>query len=190
MRWAGGHMEGPLDGVRVLDLSEYIAGPYCSRVLAGFGADVIKVERPGGDPIRRWGPFAGGEPDPEAGALHLYLNQGKRSITLDLETEDGCAVLRELAATADVLLESGRPGALHEIGFGYEDLREANPALVYASVTPFGQTGPYSQFNAWEITFYALSGQMQITGEPDKEPLKNGGYIGQYGAGQNAYVAI
>ncbi len=183
-------MEGPLDGVRVLDLSEYIAGPYCSRILAGFGADVVKVERPGGDPIRRWGPFAGDEPNIEAGALHLYLNQGKRSVTLDLETEDGRSVLRELVATADILVESGRPGALHAIGLAYEDVREVNPALVYASITPFGQTGPYSQFNAWEITFYALSGQMHITGEPDKEPLKNGGYVGQYGAGQNAYVAI
>ena len=183
-------MDGPLEGVRVLDLSEYIAGPYCTRVLAGFGADVIKVERPGGDPIRRWGPFTDGAVSPETGALHLYLNQGKRSITLDLETEDGRSVLRELVASADVLVESGRPGAWHEIGFGYEDLREANPALVYASITPFGQDGPYSQFNAWEITCYALSGHMQITGEPDKEPLKNGGYLGQYGAGQNAYIAI
>ncbi|MCA9856198.1 MAG: CoA transferase, partial [Dehalococcoidia bacterium] len=182
-------MEGPLEGVRVLDLSEYIAGPYCARFLAGFGADVIKVERPGGDPIRRWGPFKDGSVDVEAGALHLYLNQGKRSITLDLETEDGRSVLRELIATADILVESARPGELHEIGFGYEDVRAINPGLIYTSITPFGQTGPYSQFNAWEITFYALSGQMHITGEADKEPLKNGGYLGQYGAGQNAYVA-
>src|SRR5690606_41512704 len=107
MRWAGGHMEGPLDGVRVLDLSEYIAGPYCSRVLAGFGADVIKVERPGGDPIRRWGPFAGGEPDVEAGGLHLYLNQGQRSITLDPETEDRRTTLPERPASAAVPPESG-----------------------------------------------------------------------------------
>lgn len=183
-------MEGPLSGVRVLDLSEYVAGPYCARFLAGFGADVIKVERPGGDPIRRWGPFRDGVVDGETGALHLYLNQGKRSITLDLDTEDGRSVLHELAATADVIVESARPGAWHEIGFGYEDVIEANPGVVYASITPFGQTGPYSQYNAWEITFYALSGQMHITGEPDREPLKNGGYIGQYGAGQNAYIAV
>jgi CoA:oxalate CoA-transferase len=183
-------MEGPFTGVRVLDLSEYIAGPYCARMLAGFGADVIKVERPDGDPIRHWGPFKDGRPDPEAGAFHLYLNQGKRSLALDLETEDGRAVLRDLVASADVLVESGRPGALGEYGFAYEQLRESHPGLLYASVTPFGQDGPYAQHAAWEITTYALGGLMSITGEPDREPLKNGGYLGQYGAGQNAYVAI
>lgn len=182
-------MEGPLTGTRVVDLSQYVAGPYCSRILAGFGADVIKVEPPDGDPIRRWGPFAGTVPSPETGALHLYLNQGKRSVTLDLDTEAGRAILRELLATADVLVESFRPGALADLGFGYEQLREEFPGLLYVSITPFGQTGPYAQYLGWEITTYALSGLMYITGEPDREPLKNGGYLGQYGAGQNAYVA-
>jgi len=182
-------MDGPLTGIRVVDLSQYIAGPYCGRILAGFGADVIKVEPPDGDPVRAWGPFSGGSPDPEAGALHLYLNQGKRSITLNLDTADGRAVLHELIATADVLIESFRPGALAELGFGYGQLKEEFPGLLYVSVTPFGQDGPYAQYHAWEITTYALSGLMYITGEPDREPLKNGGYLGQYGAGQNAYIA-
>ncbi|MDA0271084.1 MAG: CoA transferase [Chloroflexi bacterium] len=182
-------MDGPLVGTRVVDLSQYVAGPYAGRVMAGFGADVIKVEPPDGDPVRHWGPFAGGDPNPDTGALHLYLNQGKRSVTLDLDTADGRAVLRELIASADVLIESFRPGALADIGFGYEQLREEFPSLVYLSVTPFGQTGPYAQHHAWEITTYALAGMMSITGEPDREPLKNGGYIGQYGAGQNAYIA-
>lgn len=182
-------MEGPLTGTRVIDLSQYIAGPYCGRIMAGFGADVIKVEPPDGDPIRRWGPFTEATPHPETGAFHLYLNQGKRSVTLDIETEDGRALLRELLATADVLIESFRPGMLAGLGFGYEQLKEEFPELLYVSVTPFGQTGPYAQYHAWEITTYALSGLMYITGEPDREPLKNGGYLGQYGAGQNAYIA-
>ncbi len=182
-------MEGPLTGTRVVDLSQYIAGPYCGRILAGFGADVIKVEPPDGDPIRRWGPFVDAAPDPETGALHLYLNQGKRSVTLDLDTEAGRAVLRQLLATADVLVESFRPGVLADLGFGYQQLKEEFPGLLYVSVTPFGQTGPYAQYLGWEITTYALSGLMYITGEPDREPLKNGGYLGQYGAGQNAYIA-
>jgi CoA:oxalate CoA-transferase len=182
-------MQGPLAGTRVLDLSQYIAGPYCTRLLAGFGADVIKVEPPGGDPIRHWGPFKDGETDPEAGAFHLYLDQGKRSVTLDLDTADGRAVLRELVATADVLVESFRPGALAELGLGYDDLKEEFPSLLYVSITPFGQNGPYAEFAATEITTYALGGLMYITGESDREPLKNGGYLGQYGAGQHAYVA-
>jgi CoA:oxalate CoA-transferase len=183
-------MEGPLTGIRVLDLSQYISGPYATRVMAGFGADVIKVEPPDGDPVRQWGKFKNDKPDPEAGSLHLYLNQGKRSITLDVERDDDRDVLRQLIATADVLVESFRPGHLSELGLGYEDLQDEFPSLLYASVTPFGQDGPYAQYEGWEITAYALGGLMHITGEADREPLKNGGYIGQYGAGQGAYVAM
>jgi len=113
-------MQGPLTNIRVLDLSEYVAGPYCARLLAGFGADVIKVEAPQGDPIRHWGPFKDGIANPEAGAFHLYLNQGKRSVTLDLETEDGRAQLHRLIATADVIVESGRPGHFARYGFDYQ----------------------------------------------------------------------
>ena len=182
-------MEGPLTGIRVVDLSGYIAGPWCTRLLAGFGADVIKVERPGGDPIRRWGPFPEGEEVVEAGALHLYLNQGKRSVTLDLETEPARRALHELLAGADILVEAYRPGTMARWGLGYDDLAEEHPGLIYLSVTDFGQDGPYSDLAAWEITTYALGGLMHITGEPDREPLKNGGYLGAYGAGHNAFDA-
>ncbi len=182
-------MDGPLTGLKVVDLSSYIAGPFCTRLLAGFGADVIKVERPGGDPIRQWGPFPEGNENPEAGALHLYLNQGKRSVTIDLETEPGRLALRELLADADVLVEGYRPGTMARWGLGYDDLADGHPNLVYLSVTDFGQTGPYADLAAWEITTYALSGLMHITGEPDREPLKNGGYLGAYGAGHNAFDA-
>lgn len=183
-------MEGPLSGIRVLDLSQYVAGPYCGRLLAGFGADVIKIEPPEGDPIRHWGPFRPGEDDPNGGVFHLYLDQGKRSVVLDLDRPEDQARLRDLVATADILIESFRPGRLAEIGFGYEDLESEFPGLLYLSITPFGQDGPYADYHAWEITTYALGGLMYITGEPDREPLKNGGYPGQYGAGQNAYVAV
>ena len=182
-------MNGPLTGLKVVDLSGYIAGPFCTRLLAGFGADVIKVERPGGDPIRQWGPFPGDNEGPETGALHLYLNQGKRSVTLDLETDTGRDALRALLADADVLLEGYRPGTMARWGLAYDHLAETNPTLIYTSVTDFGQDGPYSDLAAWEITTYALGGLMHITGEADREPLKNGGYLGAYGAGHNAFNA-
>ena len=182
-------MHGPLTGLKVVDLSSYIAGPFSTRLLAGFGADVIKVERPSGDPIRQWGPFPEGRAGPETGALHLYLNQGKRSVTIDLETEPGRAALFELLADADVLVESYRPGTMARWGLGYGDLAERFPGLIYISVTDFGQDGPYRDLAAWEITTYALGGLMHITGEPDAEPLKNGGYLGAYGAGHNAFNA-
>ncbi len=182
-------MEGPLTGVRVLDLSEYIAGPFCTRWLAGFGADVIKVERPSGDPIRHWGRFPSSGPDPEAGSFHLYLNQGKRSLTLDLETDEGRATLSRLIDSADVLVETFKPGTMANWGLGYEQLADSHPDLLYVSITDFGQTGPYSDYAAWEITTYALGGLMHITGDPGREPLKNGGYLGSYGAGHNAFDA-
>jgi len=183
-------VNGPLTGLKVVDLSSYVAGPFCTRLLAGFGADVIKVERPAGDPIRQWGPFPEGhDANVDAGALHLYLNQGKRSVTLDLETDFGLQALRELLADADVLVEGYRPGTMARWGLGYDDLAEAFPNLVYLSVTDFGQSGPYSDLAAWEITTYALGGLMHITGEPDREPLKNGGYLGAYSAGHNAFDA-
>ncbi|MCC6238439.1 MAG: CoA transferase [Dehalococcoidia bacterium] len=181
-------MEGPLTGVRVLDLSEYIAGPYCTRLLAGFGAEVIKVERPGGDPIRRWGAARGAD-DLETGPFHLYVNQGKRSVVLDLETDEGREALWKLIDTADVLVESTRPGQLARLGLDFDSVARRKPDLLYLSVTWFGQNGPYSNYLAWEITTYALSGLMSITGEDHREPLKNGGYLGQYLTGHKAFVA-
>ncbi len=183
-------MEGPLTGVRVLDLSEYIAGPYATRLLAGFGADVIKVERPEGDPIRRWTAAPQGVPNIETGALHLYLNQGKRSVTLDLDTADGRDALWRLIDTADVLVESFRPGTMARWGFDPPSVAARKPDLLYASITWFGQDGPYADYAAWEMTSYALSGLMSITGEDHREPLKNGGYLGQYLSGHKTFDAI
>ena len=180
---------GPLSGVRVLDLAQGIAGPYAAKWLGSLGADVIKVEPPSGDPARLAGPFPGDESDPEASGLYLYLNTSKRGITLDLDTGEGRGLLGELAAAADIVIESFAPGHLADRGLGYEALRERNPGLVLVSITPFGQSGPYAGMPADEITLYALSGHMWLTGDPYRPPLKNGGSQPSYQAGLNALAA-
>ena len=192
-------MNGLLEGVRALDLTHYFAGPYCTRLLSGLGADVVKVECPLlGDPLRRFGPFASrlgmaratDEAAPtEDGAWHLYLNAGKRSLALDLKTEPGRETLLRLSEQADVLVENFAPGTLDKLGLGYENLRRVNPALVVTSISNFGQTGPYRDWRAAEVNLYAMGGLMNITGEPDQEPLKEGVPLAQLGAGQNAFVA-
>ena len=192
-------MNGLLEGVRALDLTHYFAGPYCTRLLAGLGADVVKVERPPlGDPLRRYGPFASRPgrfsiPDPgipvEDGAWHLYLNTSKRSIGLDIKTDEGRETLLQLATQADVLVENFAPGTLSRLGLGHEELRRVNPALVVTSISNFGQTGPYRDWKAAEVNLYAMGGLMNITGEPDREPLKEGVPLAQLGAGQNAFAA-
>ncbi len=180
----------PFDGVRVLELAEGISGPYAGRWLAALGADVIKVERPTGDPSRAFGPWPGDLPDDETSGLFLYLNGDKRSITLNLETSDGRELLRELAASAEIVIESFAPGYLTERGLGYAELSQDNPALVMISITPFGQTGPNANLPATELTLYAASGQLWLTGHPDRQPLKNGGSQPSYQAGLNAFAAI
>ncbi len=192
-------MNGLLEGVRALDLTHYFAGPYCTRLLAGLGADTVKIERPpSGDPVRRLGPFAahpgsvrdpGGAAPVEDGAWHLYLNAGKRSLGLDIKAEQGRQTLLQLAERADLLVENFAPGTLDRLGLGYQDLRRVNPALVVTSISNFGQTGPYRDWRAAEVNLYAMGGLMNITGEPDQEPLKEGAPLAQLGAGQNAFVA-
>ena len=184
-------MEGVLDGVRVLDVSESASGAYCGRLLACYGAEVIKVEPPGtGDPARRAGPFPEDRPDPEASAAFLYLNAGKKGITLNLEAAGGQAVLRELAAAADVLLEDAGPGVMDGRGLGWEDLARVNPALIYVSLSPFGATGPYATYRATQLTLYALGGYMYLTGDPDREPLQGPGSQPAYLAGAHALTGV
>ncbi len=192
-------MTGLLEGVKVLDLTHYIAGPYCTRLMAGLGADVVKVERPqGGDPVRRFGPFAShphsnreyDESNPaEDGAWHLYLNAGKRSLALDLKSEQGRQLALEMSAKADILVENFAPGTMDGLGLGMRELRRVNPALVVTSISNYGQTGPYRDWRAAEANLYATGGLMNITGEPDQEPLKEGAPLAQLGAGQNAFAA-
>ena len=176
-------------GVRVIDLAQGISGPYAAKWLAGLGADVIKLEPPAGDVSRAAGPWPADEPHPETSGLYLYLNTNKRSLTCNLDTSDGRAIATQLCAAADIVIESDPAGYLDERGLGYDWLRQANPAAVMVSVTPFGQSGPYAHLPSTEITLYALSGQMGVTGDPNREPLKNGGSQPSYQAGLHAFAA-
>jgi crotonobetainyl-CoA:carnitine CoA-transferase CaiB-like acyl-CoA transferase len=179
-----------LEDLTVIDLSEGVAGAYCGKLLADYGADVIKVERPRvGDPARRHGPFPDGEPDPERSALFLYLNTNKRGVTLDIAHPRGGDVLRRMVEDADVLIEGFRPGHLAGLGLGYEALREINPDLVMTSITAFGQDGPYAELHYNNLVALALSGQLGMTGRPDREPLKPAGYQAEYQGGLHAFGA-
>ena len=180
----------PYDGVRVLELAEGISGPYAGRWLAALGADVIKVERTSGDPSRAFGPWPNDQPDDETSGLFLYLNGDKRSVTLNLDTSDGREILRELAQSAEIVIESFPPGYLAERDLDYAALSADNSSLVMISITPFGQTGPNADLPATELTLYAASGQMWLTGHPDRQPLKNGGSQPSYQAGLNAFSAV
>jgi benzylsuccinate CoA-transferase BbsE subunit len=179
-----------LSGLRVIDCSQGIAGPYAAKLLADAGASVIKVEPPQGDYSRRLGPFPGDRPDPEASGLYLHLNTGKRSVTLDISVPSGQVVLKKLLATADVLVCGERTSTLRAWGLTYDDLRPAFPELVVAQVSPFGATGPYADYDGNSITAMAMSTIMYNTGEPDREPLVTGGEPGEYIAGVQLWVGI
>jgi formyl-CoA transferase len=176
----------PLNGIRVLDLSRVLAGPYCTMVLGDLGAEVIKVEPPEGDETRGWGPpFAGGE-----SAYYLCVNRNKRDIIVNLKTEEGKNILRDLALTSDVLVENFRPGTLKKFGLDYETLRVLNPRLIYCSISGFGQTGSLCDKPGYDFMIQAMGGIMSVTGEPDGEPMKTGVAIADLFAGQNAAIAI
>ena len=176
----------PLHGIRVLDLSRVLAGPYCTMVLGDLGADVIKVESPEGDETRGWGPpFAAGE-----SAYYLCVNRNKRSVIVDFKTEDGRAVLHRLVERSDVLVENFRPGTLARYGLDFASATGINPALIYCSITGFGQTGPLRDKPGYDFMIQAMGGLMSITGEPDGEPMKVGVAVADMFAGQNAVIAI
>ena len=177
-----------LDGIRVVDLSQGIAGPYCTKLLADLGAEVIKVEPPDGDYTRRLGPFPGDVPDPEKSGLFIHLNGNKKSVTLDINEPAGRDALRRLLGTADVFVESEMPGRLSELELGYHDVHGDFPNLVYTSVTPFGQNGPYAGYKGNSLAAMALSGLMYVTGDPDKPPLVTGGEPGEYFGALHAWV--
>ncbi|MBE7416191.1 MAG: CoA transferase [Ideonella sp.] len=185
----------PLDGVRVLDLSRVLAGPWCGQLLADYGADVIKVERPGaGDDTRAWGPPWWGDPGQRMSAYYLSANRGKRSIAIDLASADGAALVRRIAAHADVLLENYKVGQLAKYGLDAATLQALNPRLVYCSITGYGQDGPYAAAAGYDFAIQATGGLMSVTGEkdgtPGTEPQKVGVAVADLFTGLYATTAV
>ncbi len=177
----------PLSGVRVLDLTRVMTGPYCTMMLGDLGADVVKVEMPGnGDDTRSWGPpFQG-----EESTYFLSVNRNKRSIALDLKSEKGQEALWRLIERADVLVENFSPGTIDRLGFGYDALSKRNPGLIFASISGFGKKGPSAGRTAYDLIVQGMSGMMSITGEPDARPTKMGVPIADISAGMFAAYAI
>jgi crotonobetainyl-CoA:carnitine CoA-transferase CaiB-like acyl-CoA transferase len=176
-----------LTGIRVLDLSRVLSGPFATMVLADLGATVVKVEDPArGDDTRHWGPPYQG---PEA-SYFLSVNRTKRSIAIDLKHPDGRALAMRLAQRADVIVENFRPGVAARLGLGYDDVRATNPAVIYASISGYGQTGPMAGRPGYDAIAQAVSGMMSITGEPDGEPVRPGVATADIGAGMWAVIGI
>lgn len=186
--------EGALAGIRVLDLSRILAGPSATQLLGDLGADVIKVERPQeGDDTRKWGPpyIADNEGRPtNESAYYMAANRNKRSIAIDIATEDGQALIHALLAKADVLVENYKAGGLAKYGLSYEDLRGRYPRLIYCSITGFGQTGPYASRPGYDFLIQGMGGIMSLTGEPAGEPMKVGVGIADVMTGMYAAVGI
>jgi len=181
---------GVVSGIRVVDFSHHIAGPYCTMLFADWGAEVLKIERPGlGDPARTMGPYPGDVPHPEKSGTFLHLNTNKKSITLDLASTFAHEVVESLVRDADIVVESFRPGVMDRLGFGYDVLRSWNPDVVVTSITNFGQTGPYRDYKASELVLFGMGGPMNVMGLPDREPIKLGGNHVQYQAGNSAAAA-
>ncbi len=182
--------QGPLAGLRVLELSDE-KGQFCGKLLGDLGADVIKIEPPGGVKNRHVGPFMDDIPHPERSLSFWYYNTSKRGITLDLETADGRALFRRLAATADVILETFRPGYLDSLGLGYETLAEQNPGLVLCALTPFGQTGPWRDYLSADLLHMAAGGEMASCGYDDSDvPIAPGGGNAWHMGCHYAYMGI
>ncbi|TEU09998.1 CoA transferase, partial [Candidatus Bathyarchaeota archaeon] len=171
--------EPPLKGIRVLDMSRVLAGPFCTQTLSDLGAEVIKVEIPGrGDDTRGYPPFING-----VSSYFMSLNRGKMSVTLNLKTEEAREAFRRIAEKCDVVLENYRPGVTARLGVDYETLKEVNPRLIYCSISSFGQTGPYAQWPGYDLIIQGMGGLMGITGEEGAPPVRIGMAITDIGAG-------
>jgi len=180
----------PLAGIRVAEFCQIAAGPFCGMLLADFGADVIKVESPEGDGMRQWPPLAAGPEGPGYSENFAAVNRNKRSVVLDLKDPAGLAAARALCASADVVVENFRPGVMARLGLGYEALAAAKPALVYCSISAYGQHGPRAQEGGFDVTLQAIGGVMSVTGEPDGAPVKCGVPLTDFAAGLYAAYAI
>lgn len=178
--------KGLLKGVRVLDLTRVLAGPYCSMMLADMGADVIKIELPGrGDDSRRNGPFLNGE-----STYYMNLNRNKRGMTLDLKSEEGKRIFKELVKKSDIVLENYRPGVMDRLGLGYEELKKINPAIIYGAVSGFGQYGPYSKRAGYDILGQAMSGLMSTSGWEGGPPTRTGTAMSDVLGGLNICIGV
>lgn len=177
--------ERPLAGIKVLDLSRFVAGPHAALMMGDMGADVIKVEGPGGEPSRRLSPLIRGE-----STYFMALNRSKRGVMLDLRSDAGRDVLRELMKQADILVENFRPGTLAEMGYPPEVLEEINERLIVVSISGFGQTGPYASRGCFDSVAQAMSGLTSLTGMRDSPPVRAGFYVGDYGAALHATIGV
>ena len=179
----------PLDGLKIVDLTRVLAGPFCAMLLGDMGADVIKIEEPNeGDDARMWAPFVGA--DHSWSAYFLGVNRSKRSLTLDLKSPDGAKVLRQLLERADVFIENFKPGSLDKLGFGYDAVHALNARLVYCSISGYGRTGPRRHLTGYDPIVQAESGFMDITGTPDGPPVRSGIAMTDYLAGLYAFGGI
>jgi len=176
----------PLEGIKVIDLTRILSGPYCTMTLGDLGAEVIKIESPKGDDTRQWGPpFIKGE-----SAYYLSINRNKKSIVLNLKEEKGKEIFLNLIQDADVVVENFRPGTMNKLGIGYDVLKEHNPRIILASISGFGQTGTYSQKPGYDILAQGMGGLMSVTGEPDRRPVKAGFSIADVGTGMWAAFGV
>jgi crotonobetainyl-CoA:carnitine CoA-transferase CaiB-like acyl-CoA transferase len=175
---------GALAHIKVVELGQMVSAPYCARLFADYGADVVKVEPPAGDVARTWGPFPADRPDPEASGTFFFLNTNKRGVTLDVAKPRGREIFERLVAGADVLIENHLPRQMRALGLEYSRLAKINPQLVVVSITPFGQTGPYSEWNGYDLNAFHLSATgSRYCGRPDDAPLEHGAFAADfYGA--------
>jgi CoA:oxalate CoA-transferase len=184
--------ERAFSGIRVLDFTQGIGGPYCTKLLADFGAEVIKIEPPDGDTTRKSGPFLNDIADPETSGTFFYLNTNKKSVTLNLNTDQGVAISKKLVKTANVLVENFAPGTMSKLGLDLEILKRENPGLVITSITAFGQTGPYRDFKANNLTLSGMGGTMYTNRpgrKPEERPVKAGGAQAEYSTGVLSFIA-
>ena len=184
-----------LKGVRILEFCTTISGAYCTKLMADLGAEVIKIEAPGlGDAARRKPPFANDEPDPEKSGLFIYINTSKYGITLDPGKPEGRKLFLDLVRDVDILVEDHQPGEMEKMGLGYEDLKKINPGLIMTAITPFGQSGPYKQYKAYQLNISQMSGQGYllplVSPTLDRPPVKVGGNSGNFDPGLVASIAI
>jgi crotonobetainyl-CoA:carnitine CoA-transferase CaiB-like acyl-CoA transferase len=182
--------DSPLSGIKVLELARILAGPWCGQTLADLGADVIKVESPEGDDTRKWGPPWIERDGEKSAAYYFAANRGKRSVTADFTSEEGRAIVLELARDADVLIENFKVGGLKKYGLDYESLKAINPRLIYCSITGFGQDGPYASRAGYDFMIQGMSGIMDLTGDPAGEPQKIGVAFADIFTGVYSVVAI